>query len=302
MTATSSTSDSDPISAVLLRLRLRAKIFKHARYCGTWSVDTSGTRSIPFHLIQHGRCWLHVADTTPRELAPGDLVVLPHDGRHVIASTPTLPPAGDLNQARDVDAASADNMMLCGFFLFESEASWPLLDALPPVIVLEQRTHHLGGLVDVIFAELEAPQSGSQALLASSSQGLFVYALREAVRGGTGEDLLSAMLDERLAPVFAAIHADPAAPQTVETLAERAFMSRSAFADRFKKVTGLAPMRYLQNWRLQVALDLLTSTTDAVASVAEQVGYASEVSFRQAFRKELGMTPNQARQQPLTDP
>ena len=293
---------SDPISDILARLRLKAEIFQHARYCGTWAVDTSGARSIPFHLIQKGRCWLHMTGVPARELSPGDLVVLPHDGAHTIASTASPPPDNLLNTATQVDPEQADNMMLCGFFLFESKASWPILDALPEVVVLAASEHRLGGLIDILFEELDAPQSGSQALLTSGAQGLFVYTLREAVKNGADEGLLSAMLDERLAPVFAQIHANPAAPLTVETMAEMVFLSRSAFAERFKEATGLAPMRYLQNWRLQVALDLLTTTTDTVVSVAEQVGYASEVSFRQAFRKDLGFTPAEARRRAATGP
>lgn len=286
---------ADPISAILRRLQLKAEIFQHARYCGSWAVDTSGLRTAPFHLIQKGDCWLHQASAEPKRLAPGNLVVLPKDGAHIISPSPEPPQKSLVNQARLVPAADADNIMLCGFFEFASRATWPLLESLPDAVILDQKSQKFEDLVRVIFAELESPNAGSEAMLENLAQGLFIFVLRAAIEQGASAGLLEALLDPKLGKALGLIHANPGAQIDLKGLAGVANMSRSAFVERFRKLTGEPPMRYLQRWRLQVARDLLIRSADTVSAIADQVGYASEVSFRQSFRKEMGMTPSEVR-------
>jgi transcriptional regulator GlxA family with amidase domain len=58
-----------------------------------------------------------------------------------------------------------------------------------------------------------------------------------------------------------------------------------------------APIGYLTRWRLQLAAQLLTSTSKSVAEVAGDVGYESEPSFNRAFKRELGLPPARFRSQ-----
>jgi hypothetical protein len=44
-------NDPQALSAVLTHLELGAEVYKDGDYCGTWAVDTAGSRRIPFHLI-----------------------------------------------------------------------------------------------------------------------------------------------------------------------------------------------------------------------------------------------------------
>lgn len=288
-------SDQDSISLILRRLQLTAEIFQHAKYCGQWAVDTSGQRMAPFHLIQKGQSWLHQPGKEPQCLNPGDLVVLPRDSSHVISFSPDTPNPKQVNQAKPVTSEQADNIMLCGFFEFSSRATWPLLDALPDAVVLSSKTHNFAGLVEGIFTELDHRQPGSMAMLETLAQGLFIFVLRAALQQGVSSGVLSALLDRRLGPALALIHGDPSESLNIQKLAAAASLSRTAFAERFKDQLGESPMRYLQRWRLQVAMDLLARTNDSVSEIAARVGYASEVSFRQSFRKEMGMTPSEAR-------
>ena len=67
----------DALSAVLSRLQLSAEVYTNEDFCGTWAVDTSGSRHIPFHLVGRGEAWLHLDDQPVRQLSSGDLVLLP---------------------------------------------------------------------------------------------------------------------------------------------------------------------------------------------------------------------------------
>lgn len=285
----------DPLSGLLRRLELHAEIFKHARYCGAWAVDTSGMRMAPFHLIQAGNCWLHMDERPAVALAPGDLVILPRDNTHVLSASAESPDRKRVNQATDVERAAADNVMLCGFFEFGGRIAWPVLDSLPDAVIVRNGDSGIDPLVRLIFDELDGEGLGSHAVLEFLAHALFVQVIRAAARQGFEAGLLSALADPRLGPVLGRIHAEPARPWTLAELADAAALSRTAFAEQFRKRVGEPPMRYLNLWRLQVAKDLLLGSDLSVAQIAERVGYASDVSFRQKYRQEMGMTPSAAR-------
>ncbi|MEN8107750.1 MAG: AraC family transcriptional regulator [Pseudomonadota bacterium] len=290
----------DALTAILQRLRLRAGVYVHADFCGTWAVDTSGHRKVPFHLVGRGRGWLHTGDTEePRLLSTGDLVVFPHDAHHTIASCDVPPPASLINQPVDPEAEGPVTSMLCGFFEFQSKAAWPLLDGLPDIIVLDlQEAGRVMGtpsLIQLMISELENAGPGVDAAINQLAYVLFIHVLRAEMQRGLDHGLLCALSDPKIGRALNLIHAEAAAGWTLETLAKEIAMSRSAFAGRFKQLVGMTPMRYLTEWRMQEAVDLLQTTGLSIATIAERCGYTSEVAFRKAFRSVIGVPPGRFR-------
>ena len=49
-------------------------------------------------------------------------------------------------------------------------------------------------------------------------------------------------------------------------------MSRSAFAARFHKVLGCAPIEYLARWRIALAKDALLSGAKSLDRIADEIG------------------------------
>lgn len=78
---------------------------------------------------------------------------------------------------------------------------------------------------------------------------------------------------------------------TVETLAGVASMSVSSFHRHFKAVTGLSPLAYHKQMRLQEARRRLLAEPGAVASVAFSVGYESASQFSREYTRQFGMPP-----------
>jgi len=87
------------------------------------------------------------------------------------------------------------------------------------------------------------------------------------------------------------IRAHLAEPLPVETLAGVAAMSVSSFHRHFKAVTGLSPLAYHKQMRLQEARRRLLAEPGAVASVAFSVGYESVSQFSREYTREFGMPP-----------
>jgi transcriptional regulator GlxA family with amidase domain len=106
---------------------------------------------------------------------------------------------------------------------------------------------------------------------------------------------LAALRDPVVGPALRELHGDLARKWTVEELARRGATSRSSLSERFVRMLGRAPVQYLTEWRLQVAADLLRSTTLSAAMVAYRVGYESEEAFNRAFKRALGSPPAQWR-------
>ncbi len=80
----------------------------------------------------------------------------------------------------------------------------------------------------------------------------------------------------------------------MEQLATKAMMSRTVFSEKFKVVSGWTVGQYITWWRMQLAWNLLRNG-QAVAPVAEQVGYQSEAAFSRAFKKMFEVSPGRVR-------
>ena len=78
---------------------------------------------------------------------------------------------------------------------------------------------------------------------------------------------------------------------TVDELGRHVGLSRSALAERFTRLIGVAPMHYLATWRMQVAAYELRHRSTSLAQVATTVGYESEAAFSRAFKKAFGTAP-----------
>jgi AraC-like DNA-binding protein len=95
-------------------------------------------------------------------------------------------------------------------------------------------------------------------------------------------------------PVSAAVaflRAHYAEPITVDDLARQAALSPSTFSARFRRTTGATPYRFLKDYRLDRARDLLVDPRTGVAEVARRVGYESVSHFIKQFRGRFGVTP-----------
>jgi AraC-like DNA-binding protein len=87
------------------------------------------------------------------------------------------------------------------------------------------------------------------------------------------------------------IRAHLAEPLPVETLASIASMSVSSFHRHFKAATGLSPLAFHKQVRLQEARLRLLASPGAVANVAFDVGYESASQFSREYTRQFGVSP-----------
>lgn len=273
-----------------------------------------GTRFEPFagagfHAVLQGSCWLVPLSGDAVRLGVGDVVFLPHGRGHVLADSPTTPavraelinpqnPLAALPQVFDPEATN----LLCGGYLFDRSRPNPLLDQLPDVIHLPASAgdrRMLDAALGLLHDELEQPLPGNAAVMPALLDAMLLYILRawlaDADSGFSHAGWPAAFRDSAILSALTAIHQEPAQPWTVEALADRATLSRAAFARRFTACVGQPPMAYLTWWRITLAARSLRATDAPVAAIAEQVGYASQFAFANAFKRATGIAPGRYR-------
>lgn len=82
-------------------------------------------------------------------------------------------------------------------------------------------------------------------------------------------------------------------------LAEQLDMSYESFRHRFKHETGVAPFAYRYEARMAAGAEMLALTNLKNATIAAQLGFASEHHFSAAFKKRYGVSPRAYRKQQM---
>lgn len=82
-----------------------------------------------------------------------------------------------------------------------------------------------------------------------------------------------------------------AEPIRVESLAQKAAMSVSAFHRHFKAVTTLSPLQYQKRVRLLQARMLMVANAKSVTAAAFEVGYESATQFSRDYVRVFGLPP-----------
>lgn len=81
----------------------------------------------------------------------------------------------------------------------------------------------------------------------------------------------------------------------IDALAYKLGVSLSHFTREFTKETGINPIRYLTNIRIQNAMDMLQNTELSINEIASQCGFSCGNYFSKIFKKNTQLSPNQFR-------
>jgi AraC family transcriptional regulator of arabinose operon len=84
-------------------------------------------------------------------------------------------------------------------------------------------------------------------------------------------------------------------PLNVGTLAALVNLSRSHFTTSFRRVTGYAPLSYLNHLRMQRAVQLLNTTDLPIKQISDQLGFSDQFYFSRAFSKMHNHSPSEHR-------
>ena len=298
-----SSTGTDPLSSVLSLLKPHAYKSVALNAGGHWALGLGQTDGFLCLVLVSGSCWL-VADGLgePILLKAGECAVLPRAPAFRIASDVSVPAVEFATAVSDWPKdgvlkwqGGGACLLLSAFFTFASEHSEFLSVVLPPILHLDtsgDRTA-LQWYLERLMAVIRNPQPGGVLQGEYLAQLLLLEILQLHASGAITRQVgwLSALANPQVGSAITRMHERPGHRWTVQELAQRAGMSRSAFAQRFKERTGSAVMEYLVRWRMLLAADRLLDSSEAVAKIALSLGYKSESAFTFAFKREMGCSP-----------
>lgn len=317
MTETPKLPGKGLIEDVLRRVRIASAVYMRGDFAAPWALQSGdqaalaqmvaplAERLIVLHLAVEGSFRITLPTKESAVVHQGEAVVLPYCDVHTMGSPDVShpvsmmaclpePPWTALPVTAKIEGSGEKTRIICGFLHCDDMLFDPILRALPRLI-------HLRAIgpaaqwreASLRYALERSNPADDSELSARIPEMVLVDCLRQYAETIAPGQIgwLAALNDPLVGPALALLHRSPAEAWSVERLARELAVSRSILAERFSEVVGQPPIRYLTNWRLQLAADLLRSTTYNLAEIAVRIGYDSEAAFSRAFKRRFGTSP-----------
>jgi AraC-like DNA-binding protein len=306
----------DPLADLLDGPRARNAFLLRSVLDPPWALRIQDEAPLTLVTVVSGAAWIVLAERDPVRVTPGDVAILRGPDPYTVADDPATVPqivihpgqrcetldGEPLEQAMDLgvrtwgNSPDGETVMLTGTYEFAGEISRRLLRALPALLVLEAG-HSDATLTELLAVEIVKDEPGQEAVLDRVLDLLLIATLRAwfSRPEGRAPAWYRAQSDPIVGAALRMLQNNPAHPWTVASLAHATHVSRAALARRFNELVGEPPMTFLTGWRLDLAADLLCETDATISAVAEQVGYGSPFALSTAFKRVLGVSPQQHR-------
>lgn len=303
----------DALSMLLENVHLCDTKYYNLNVSGDWSYSVTRKDTILFYLVLSGSLCINVGNSS-RKAYTGDMIMIPNAYQHVCYALDhhgdgaepldeTLRNATDhvVTIKRHGESSSRLILIECHY---DKEMIRPLLSVLPSILPEhedqpESRFEVLDVGVKLLTLESEYERMGKTAVINYWASIMMIECLRTYIESlpEATDSWLQAMKDPYLAKALAVMHDAPNQNWTIHKLAEVAGMSRSSFAQRFRDTVGMPPLTYLIDYRLRLAARYLRLQQNSISRISELVGYASDSTFSQAFKRVYGVSPKAYRQQ-----
>lgn len=109
------------------------------------------------------------------------------------------------------------------------------------------------------------------------------YCFDQSWRGSAPGERFASVHDFRLRKAVQLLEQRVCEPVDLDRIAREAGLSRPHFYKLFRQQVGVTPNIYLNSLRMERAIERLTATTEAVASIGLDLGFSSQASFSRFF-------------------
>ncbi len=273
----------DRLSTLLERFRLRTRMSFSGPMCGKHVFAQKANKAY-LHVLRSGS--MEIRHPGAKEvpvhikLQEASLILYPRPFTHHFHNAP-----------RD------GSDFTCAEIEFEGGQSHPIVQALPPLVVLPlAEVDGLQASLNLLFAETEHVRCGHRVLADRLFEVVLIQLLRWLLdhpsQARINSGLLMGLSSPPLAKALTAMHQSPGDPWTVEQLAQASGMSRTAFSVKFKQLVGQAPAEYVAGWRLTIAQARLSEGVP-LKTLAGELGYSSQSALTRVFTAKLGVSPRE---------
>ncbi len=273
----------DRLSGILERFRVQAQLHYSGAICGLKHFDACEGHGY-LHVLRRGR--LEVSHPGARDV-PASM--------HFDEPSLLLYPRPLTHRFHNPPAEGSD--FTCARLAFDGGSYNPLARALPALVALPlARIPGLNLALELLFSETDRVRCGQRLLADRLFEVVVIQLIRWLLdhprEAGVRPGFITGLSDPRLARALVAMHDAPGEPWSLERMAERAGMSRTAFANTFREVVGQTPADYLGDWRMALAQSRLREGRP-IKILAEELGYANPSALSRAFTARVGMSPRE---------
>ena len=310
---------TDPVRSALERLRLDGALFFRSELTEPFAFESTplaladalvpgADRLTLFHIVASGSCWVALDDGVRFLAEEGDVIVLPYADHYAMGAGNEAETVSILSLLEPLPwsvmpvlrhgGGGQRTEVVCGYMHSTDPLFDPSMRALPPLFVVRlpsgDASRWVRASIDYALADAAPPSNLAPTVIATRLPELVlteVLRVHLPTAPAIDHGWIAGLHDSILAPALAALHREPTRDWTVAALGSHVGASRSSLDERFRRVLGLSPIRYLTAWRMHLAADLLTTTELSISTVGRRVGYASEDAFSRAFKRERGVAP-----------
>jgi len=266
----------DPLSIILQRFSMNTEVFFTGNLCGISNFNREPNKG-HLHLLQAGEITIVDEHGKAQVINEPSVLFFPSQHAHRVIASEDNPPK-----------------LVCANVMYNESCANPIAEALPRLLLFKLSDNQaLMQAAQWLFTEAFTDSRGRHAMLNSLTDIFIIYILRHVLDNNIMQHgLLAGLAHPQLSNVLLAIHQAPEQAWGLEDMATIALMSRSKFADLFKRTVGQSPGDYVIDWRIIVAKGLLQQNKP-VSMVANAVGYENGSALARVFRKKLGISPKQ---------
>jgi AraC-like DNA-binding protein len=271
--------------------------------CG-WRLSLPGPPCAMLHFVVRGNGWLSCKDGIHKPIGKNWVIVIPAGTAHsletredfdhelAIPCTPDGPPVHYIVAG---DSGPPDMTVGCGTLNVRYGEALGLFDHLTEILIIDMSDiPAVSDLFKLLMDEEVGDSPGKPVIQGAIMTQLLVYMLRTlGEQSESSLTWLNALDDPRLARAIDHILEDPGAMHTVESLADVACMSRSAFSKHFHDAFSRSPMVLVNHVRLERAAKMISTGHSSIEQIANRVGFSSRSHFSRAFKNHTGISPAQ---------
>lgn len=266
----------DQLSIIFERFSINTEVFFTGNLCGISSFNREPNQG-HLHLLKSG-----------------ELTVIDEKGKSRIFNEPTVLFLPSPHAHRMVGSEENPPELVCANIVYEENTVNPIAEALPPLLHFNLADCQKMKQTSLwLFDEAFQENSGRTPMIKALTDMFIIHVLRHVLDNNIMQHgLLAGLGHPQLSKVILAVQESPEKSWGLIQMADLALMSRSKFAELFKRTVGQSPGDFVIDWRINVAKSLLQQNKP-VSLVANAVGYENGSALARVFRNKLGISPKQ---------
>ena len=302
MNKVSENSETSILERYLANLSVIVEPFAVCMLDRGWRLTLPGPPCTMLHFVVRGDGWLSCPDGTHTRIGKNWVIVIPTGTAHSLETSenfdheltiPCTPDGPPVHYILAGESGPLEMTVGCGTLNVRYGEALGLFDHLTEALILDMSDIPEVSMLFRIMMDEQADDSpGKPVLQGAIMTQLLVYMFRTiGEQSDSSLTWLSALDDSRLARAIDHILDDPGGMHTVESLADVACMSRSAFSKHFHDAFSRSPMALVNHVRLERAAKLLSTGHSSIEQIGKRVGFSSRSHFSRAFKKHTGISP-----------